>query len=184
MQYRKMGKNGPSVSVLGFGCGAIGGLLTKGDPADQRRTVARALEAGITYFDTAQAYGNGRSEETIGPLLRELKADVVLGTKFRLDKEQIPNAAAVIRDCLEGSLKRLGQDSVDLFNLHNRIGFDVSGNQGALSVEQMSFRRAGPAIRGRARRANKSVGRNYRRIGRDDIATTRLSLSNCTNAIA
>ena len=83
MQYRTMGRNGPRVSVLGFGCGAIGGLLTKGDQAEQRRTVARALEAGITYFDTAAAYGNGRSEETIGPLLRELKADVVLGTKFR-----------------------------------------------------------------------------------------------------
>lgn len=137
MEYRTMGRNGPRVSVLGFGCGAIGGLLTKGDQSEQRRTVARALEAGITYFDTAQAYGNGKSEETIGPLLRELNANVVLGTKFRLDKEQIPNAAAVIRECLEGSLERLGQDSVDLFNLHNRIGFDVSGNQGALSVEDV-----------------------------------------------
>ena len=101
MQYRTMGRNGPSVSVLGFGCGAIGGLLTKGDPSEQKRTVARALEAGITYFDTAQAYGNGRSEETIGPILRELKANVVLGTKFRLEQEQIPNAAAMIREHLE-----------------------------------------------------------------------------------
>jgi L-galactose dehydrogenase/L-glyceraldehyde 3-phosphate reductase len=147
MQYRTMGKNGPSVSLLGFGCGAIGGLLTKGDPTEQRRTVARALEAGITYFDTAQAYGNGRSEETIGPLLRELNAKVVLGTKFRLDKEQVPNAAAVIRECLEGSLKRLGQDSVDLFNLHNRIGYDVSGSQGALSVEDV----LGPVAEGLAK---------------------------------
>ena len=57
--------------------------------------------------------------------------------EHRLDQEQIPNATAVIRECLEGSLKRLGQDRVDLFNLHNRIGFDVSGNQGALSVEDV-----------------------------------------------
>jgi L-galactose dehydrogenase/L-glyceraldehyde 3-phosphate reductase len=141
-----MGRNGPRVSVLGFGCGAIGGLLTKGDQSEQRRTVARALEAGITYFDTAAAYGNGRSEETIGPLLRELKADVVLGTKFRLEQEEIPNAAAVIRKHLETSLKRLGQDSVDLFNLHNRVGFDVSGNQGALSVEDI----LGPVAEGLA----------------------------------
>lgn len=146
MQYRTMGRNGPRVSVLGFGCGAIGGLLTKGDQSEQRRTVARALEAGITYFDTAAAYGNGRSEETIGPLLRELKADVVLGTKFRLEQEEIPNAAAVIRKHLETSLKRLGQDSVDLFNLHNRVGFDVSGNQGALSVEDI----LGPVAEGLA----------------------------------
>src|SRR3954447_16057285 len=147
MQYRTMGRNGPSVSVLGFGCGAIGGLLTKGDPTEQKRTVARALEAGITYFDTAQAYGNGRSEETIGPILRELKANVTLGTKFRLDQEQIPNAAALIRECLAGSLKPLGQGSVDLFNLHNRIGFDVSGNQGALSVEDV----LGPVAEGLAK---------------------------------
>ena len=147
MQYRTMGRNGPRVSVLGFGCGAIGGLLTKGDQSEQRRTVARALEAGITYFDTAAAYGNGRSEETIGPLLRELKANVVLGTKFRLEQEEIPNAAAVIRKHLETSLKRLGQDSVDLFNLHNRVGFDVSGNQGALSVEDV----LGPVAEGLAK---------------------------------
>ena len=124
MQYRTMGRSGPRVSVLGFGCGAIGGLLTKGNEAEQRRTVARALEAGITYFDTAAAYGNGRSEETIGPLLRELNADVTLGTKFAIAQEQIPNASAWIREQVEISLKRLGQDSVDLFNLHNRIVFD------------------------------------------------------------
>lgn len=147
MQYRTMGRNGPRVSVLGFGCGAIGGLLTRGDQSEQRRTVARALEAGITYFDTAAAYGNGRSEETIGPLLRELNANVTLGTKFRLDQEEIANAAASIRAQLEASLKRLGQDSVDLFNLHNRIGFDVSGNQGALSVEDV----LGPVAEGLAK---------------------------------
>jgi aryl-alcohol dehydrogenase-like predicted oxidoreductase len=147
MEYRTMGRNGPSVSVLGFGCGAIGGLLTRGEPGEQTRTVARALDAGITYFDTAAAYGNGRSEETIGPILRELKANVTLGTKFRLDPEEIPNAAASIRAQLEASLKRLGQDSVDLFNLHNRIGFDVSGNQGALSVEDV----LGPVAEGLAK---------------------------------
>jgi aryl-alcohol dehydrogenase-like predicted oxidoreductase len=99
--------------------------------------VARALEAGITYFDTAQAYGNGRSEETIGPILRELKADVVLGTKFRIEQDEIPNATAVIRGHLEGSLKRLGQDSVDLFNLHNRIVLTDTGNPRALSVDDV-----------------------------------------------
>ncbi|MGE3272408.1 MAG: aldo/keto reductase, partial [Chloroflexota bacterium] len=151
MEYRTLVRNGPRVSVLGFGCGAIGGLLVKGDASEQRRTVARALEAGITYFDTAQAYGNGRSEETIGPLLRELKADVVIGTKFRLAADEVPNATAVIRSKLEASLKRLGQDSVDLYNLHNRIGVDVSGNQGALSVEDV----LGPVAEGleRAREA-------------------------------
>src|SRR3954467_13694506 len=102
MQYRTMGRNGPRVSVLGFGCGAIGGLLVKGTEDEQRRTVARALEAGITYFDPAQAYGNGRSEETIGAHLRALKADVALGTKFRIERSQLGDAAAEIRRQLEG----------------------------------------------------------------------------------
>ncbi len=147
MEYRTLGKNGPRVSLLGFGCGAIGGLLVKGDPSEQRRTVARALEAGVTYFDTAPAYGNGRSEETIGPLLKELNADVVIGTKFRLAPEDLPNAAVRIREQLEASLKRLGRDSVDLFNLHNRVGVDLSGNQGALSVEDV----LGPVAEGLAK---------------------------------
>jgi L-galactose dehydrogenase/L-glyceraldehyde 3-phosphate reductase len=143
MEYRTLGRNGPRVSVLGFGCGAIGGLLVKGEQAEQRRTVARALEAGITYFDTAKAYGNGRSEETIGPLLRELRADVVLGTKFRVEREELPNAAAVIRREIEGSLGRLGQDSVDLYTLHNRVGTDVS-RPGTLTPEEV----LGPIVEG------------------------------------
>ena len=63
MEYRVLGRTGLRVSVLGFGCGGIGGLLVRGDENEQRRTVERALEAGVTYFDTAQAYGDGRSEE-------------------------------------------------------------------------------------------------------------------------
>lgn len=169
MEYRTLGKNGPRVSVLGFGCGAIGGLLVKGNEAEQKRTVARALEAGITYFDTAPAYGNGRSEEAIGPILRELKADVVLGTKFRLDVAQIPNAAAAIREQLEASLKRLGQDSVDLFTLHNRIGVDVSGNQGALSVEDV----LGPVAEGLARVREAGLTRHIGITGLGETAAVK-----------
>jgi L-galactose dehydrogenase/L-glyceraldehyde 3-phosphate reductase len=143
MEYRTLGRNGPEVSVLGFGCGAIGGLLVKGESEDQRRTVARALDAGITYFDTAKAYGNGRSEEAIGPLLRELKANVTLGTKFRVERDEIGDATAVVRREIEGSLKRLGQDSVDLYTLHNRIGFDVS-QPGTLTPDEV----LGPVLDG------------------------------------
>lgn len=167
MEYRSLGKNGPKVSLLGFGCGAIGGLLVKGDPSEQRRTVARALDAGITYFDTAPAYGNGRSEEAIGPLLRELKADVVVGTKFRLEPEQLPNAAAAIREQLEASLKRLGRDSVDLFNLHNRVGVDVSGNQGALSAEDV----LGPVAEGLAKVREAGLTRLIGITGLGDTAS-------------
>ena len=123
METRPLGKTGLVVSALGFGCGAVGGLMTKGEPAEQRRAVERALAAGITYFDTARSYGDGRSEENVGRVLRELGAwdRVVVGTKFRVEPHQVADAAGVIRRSLEGSLRRLGRDSVQLFQLHNRI---------------------------------------------------------------
>ena len=61
MQTRKLGRTGLSVSVLTFGCGAVGGLMTRGRPEAQERAVARALEAGINHFDTAPSYGDGAS---------------------------------------------------------------------------------------------------------------------------
>ncbi len=111
-----------NVSALGFGCGAVGGLMVVGDAGEQRRAVARALEAGITYFDTAALYGNGRSEENLGRVLRELDAwdRVVVGTKTRVDTTDQPRQ--VIRQSLEASLRRLGHDSVDVFHYHNSIG--------------------------------------------------------------
>ena len=62
MEMRDFGRSGIRVSLLGFGCGAVGGLMVRGDPADQERTIARALEAGVNYFDTAVQYGEGASE--------------------------------------------------------------------------------------------------------------------------
>jgi aryl-alcohol dehydrogenase-like predicted oxidoreductase len=112
-----------TVSALGFGCGAVGGLMVGGDPAEQRQAVSRALDAGITYFDTAAAYGNGLSEEHLGQVMRDLGAwsRVVVGTKFRLNREDFASPAAAIRASLEASLKRLGRDDVDVLHLHNPI---------------------------------------------------------------
>ncbi len=59
MEYRQLGRTGLRVSALGFGCGAVGGLLVRGDTTEMVRTVARAVELGINYFDTAAIYGNG-----------------------------------------------------------------------------------------------------------------------------
>ena len=61
MQMRVFGRTGMRLSVLGFGCGAVGGFMVRGDPADQERTIARAIAAGVNYFDTAVQYGNGES---------------------------------------------------------------------------------------------------------------------------
>ena len=85
MQLRVFGRTGMQLSVLGFGCGAVGGLMVRGDAADQERTIARAIDAGVNYFDTAVLYGDGESERNLGRVLQKLKpANVVVGTKVRL----------------------------------------------------------------------------------------------------
>ncbi len=120
MRMRTLGRTGLQVSVLGFGCGAVGGLMVRGDPEDQERAIARALEAGVNYFDTAVQYGDGASERNLGRVLRSLKAkNVIVGTKVRLPSGAEANAA--IRESLEGSLQRLGRERVDIFYLHNPV---------------------------------------------------------------
>jgi aryl-alcohol dehydrogenase-like predicted oxidoreductase len=118
---RRFGKTGLDVSVLGFGCGAVGGLMVKGEAADQERAVARALELGINYFDTAQMYGNGESERNLGRVLKSLKPDVYVGTKVRLPPTEPGRIGAAIAASLEASLQRLQREQVDLFQFHNAI---------------------------------------------------------------
>src|ERR1700748_2809418 len=85
MEMRAFGRTGMQLSVLGFGCGAVGGFMVRGDPADQERTIARAIAAGVNYFDTAVQYGNGESEKNLGRILQNLKpANAVVGTKVRI----------------------------------------------------------------------------------------------------
>ena len=123
MEQRPLGTTGLQVSALGYGSGAIGGLFTKGDPDEQRRAIARALDGGITYYDTASSYGDGRSEENLGRVLRELNAwdRVIVGTKVRLTADDMQDPVAAIERSAEASLQRLNHDSVDLLQLHNPI---------------------------------------------------------------
>ncbi len=121
MQNRRLGRTGLDVSVLGFGCGAVGGLMIKGNAADQERAVARALELGINYFDTAAMYGNGQSEQNLGRVLKNLKPTLYLGTKVRIPAAEKHDIAGAVARSLEASLQRLQLDHVDLFQLHNHI---------------------------------------------------------------
>jgi aryl-alcohol dehydrogenase-like predicted oxidoreductase len=122
--------------VLGFGCGAVGGFMVRGDPAEQERVVARALAAGVNYFDTAVQYGDGESENNLGRVLRKLKpAGVVVGTKVRIPPDKFGRIADAVTTSLDGSLARLGLDRVDIFHLHNPI--TESGGGTALSVRQV-----------------------------------------------
>src|SRR6187455_2284375 len=101
MLMRVFGRTGMQLSVLGFGCGAVGGLMVRGDAADQERAVARAIAVGVNYFDTAVQYGDGESEKNLGRLLRKLKpADVVVGTKVRLPPD-VAGIDDVVRTSLE-----------------------------------------------------------------------------------
>lgn len=134
MESRAFGRTGMRLSVLGFGCGAVGGLMVRGDPADQERTVARALAAGVNYFDTAVLYGNGASEQNLGRILQKLKADdAVVGTKVRVPPGQ--SIAETVTTSLEASLTRLRRDRVDIFHLHNPI--TQAGGGSSLSVGQV-----------------------------------------------
>ena len=136
MQLRAFGRTGMQLSVLGFGCGAVGGLMVRGDPADQERTVARAIDAGVNYFDTAVQYGNGESEKNLGRILQALKpAHVVVGTKVRLQADERGRIADAVTASLDNSLTRLRRDRVDIFHLHNPI--TAAEGEGALSVAQV-----------------------------------------------
>ncbi|CAA9222696.1 MAG: hypothetical protein AVDCRST_MAG77-772 [uncultured Chloroflexi bacterium] len=154
MEIRPLGKTGLAVSALGFGCGAVGGLMVRGDAAEQRRTVETALGAGIRYFDTAPGYGDGRSEENLGRVLHGLgsvAADVIVGTKVRVDPATATGPGAgqtvahAIRESAEASLRRLRRERVHLFQLHNRIAFDAAANaSGGFTPDQV----LGPVLDG------------------------------------
>ena len=136
MEMRVYGRTGMQISVLGFGCGAVGGLMVRGDPRDQERAIARALEVGVNYFDTAVQYGNGESEKNLGRVLHSLKpANAIVGTKVRLPSADYGRITEAISKSLDDSLARLQRDHVDIFHLHNSI--TENGGGPALSVRQV-----------------------------------------------
>src|SRR5260370_2536409 len=150
MEKGRLGRTGLEVAVLGYGAGAVGGLFTKGTAADQERAAARASEAGINYFDTAALYGNGESERNLGRVLKVLKANVVVGTKVRLGAQHRADVGKAIAQGMEDSLKRMGRDHVDLFQLHNplvagdandHLAIDIALNEVAPALDKL--RKAG-----------------------------------------
>ena len=136
MEMREFGRTGMRTSILGFGCGAVGGLMVRGAAADQERAVARALEVGVNYFDTAVQYGNGESEKNLGRVLKVLKpAGAIVGTKVRLPPADFSRIGQSVTRSLEESLARLGMDHVDIFHLHNAI--TAAGGGETLSARQV-----------------------------------------------
>lgn len=127
MHYRDLG-DGLTVSAIGIGCMPMikGGNITYGADADldeATRTIHRAIEMGVTFFDTAQIYGPFQNEELLGTAIKGKRDGLVIATKFgfRFDDKRITGvdgSAANARESVEGSLKRLGIDCIDLFYQH------------------------------------------------------------------
>jgi aryl-alcohol dehydrogenase-like predicted oxidoreductase len=105
------------VSLVGLGCNNFGGRLDEARSAD---VIAAALDAGINYFDTADVYGGTRSEEYLGRAIGKHRPEVVIATKFgaAVDERRRGAAPAYVKQALEDSLRRLGTEYVDLFQLH------------------------------------------------------------------
>ncbi len=168
MEQRQLGRTGLKVSVLSFGCGAVGGLMTRGEPRDQERAVARALDLGITYFDSAALYGNGASETNLGRVLAKLKpSPVVVATKVRIPAAERGSIGTAIASSLEAGLKRLGRDHVDIFYCHNTI---ASGGGGDTITRDQLLNDALPAFE-RLRKEGKT-----RHIGITALGDTPLLL--------
>ena len=127
MKYRTFGRSGLMVSEVIFGGGAVGGILIHQADATKREAIRRALAAGINWIDTAAQYGNGKSEEALGWLLPETGATPYLSTKVNLDVQSATDIPAQIEERFMASLSRLKRPSVDLLQLHNRIGSKASG---------------------------------------------------------
>ena len=135
MKYRTFGRSGIKVSEIAFGGGNVGGILIDPDDATKREAIRRALAGGINWIDTAAQYGNGQSEAALGWLLPESGAAPHLSTKFQLDVEKLEDIPAQIEERLKASLARLKRSSVDLLQLHNRIGPKPGGR--VMTVEQI-----------------------------------------------
>ncbi len=138
MKYRLYGSTGLEISEIVFGAGAVGGILIDADDETRRTAVRTALAAGINWIDTAASYGQGRSEMALGWLLKEVRAEEqpYLSTKFSIDPEQgdIPGQ---VEHSMHESLERLQRDSVDVFQLHNRVSEERGWFPGSVAVDDL-----------------------------------------------
>jgi aryl-alcohol dehydrogenase-like predicted oxidoreductase len=121
MRRRPLGQTGLSISEIGFGCGPTAGLMVRGDGKARRDAVARALDLGIDYFDTAPAYGDTLSEQHLGATLRELGAKPFIATKIALALSDLADIPGAVTRSVEASVARLGVKRLDLVQLHNRV---------------------------------------------------------------
>ncbi|MBQ1095452.1 aldo/keto reductase [Streptomyces sp. b94] len=123
----RLGDDGPEVGVQGLGCMGMSFGYGPSDGDASRATLERALELGVTLYDTADAYGAGENERFLSPFFKAHRDEVVIATKFALSippdeptKRIIRNDPPYIRRAVEASLSRLGVDVIDLYYMHRR----------------------------------------------------------------
>ncbi|AZM53045.1 aldo/keto reductase [Streptomyces sp. WAC 01529] len=123
----RLGTHGPEVGVQGLGCMGMSFAYGPTDAEEARATLDRALELGVTLYDTADVYGMGENEKFLAPFVKAHRDEIVLATKFALaidpgepTKRRIDNSPSYIRSSVEASLRRLGTETIDLYYMHRR----------------------------------------------------------------
>jgi aryl-alcohol dehydrogenase-like predicted oxidoreductase len=145
MNKRKLGANGPEVSAIGLGCMSMtGGYSDKPDRQEMISLIHTAVERGVTFFDTAEIYGPYANEELVGEALAPYQDQVVIATKFGWDidpverkpRGRVTSRPEVIKQVVDGSLQRLGVDTIDLYYQH-RVDPDVPIEDVAGAVKEL-----------------------------------------------
>ena len=123
MRERQLGRVGPVVSAIGLGCMPMSGVYGATSDDDGIATIHRALDLGVNLLDTADVYGDGHNEELVGRAIRGRRDEVVLATKFAIRRDAqgemtISGRPEYIREACEASLRRLGVETIDLYQQH------------------------------------------------------------------
>ena len=145
MDKRKLGTNGPEVSAIGLGCMSMtGGYSDKPDRQEMISLIRTAVDQGVTFFDTAEIYGPYANEELVGEALAPYRDQVVIATKFGWDidpverkpRGRVTSRPEVIKQVVDGSMQRLGVDTIDLYYQH-RVDPDVPIEEVAGAVKEL-----------------------------------------------
>jgi aryl-alcohol dehydrogenase-like predicted oxidoreductase len=137
MQKRTLGQGGPAVSALGYGAMGINLAYGPGDEQEGVKSIQRAYDLGVTFFDTAELYGWGENEKVVGRAVQGFRDDIVIATKFGFTRDfGVDSRPAHIREVADNSLRNLGVDVIDVLYQH-RVDPDVPIEDAAGAVKEL-----------------------------------------------